>query len=111
MKKILMTALFLFFAFALPAQERKMLSLEQTSTAAYQQRLIDAQQKHVIDSMIVRLSRDRKALELEKRAGKVSGETYKASSKKLSQNFTDELKRVLGATEAFRQWQTVRHQR
>lgn len=111
MKKILMTALLVLFTAALSAQERKMLSLEQTSTSAYQQQLINAQQKQVIDSMIVRLSRDRKTLEREKRAAKVSGDAYKAASKKLSQNFTNELKRVLGEAEAFRQWQAIRHQK
>ncbi|MBQ3082637.1 MAG: hypothetical protein IJC47_01680 [Alistipes sp.] len=110
MKKLFLILFVALFATTLAAQEHKKLTLVQTADAAYQQQLIDAAQKQVIDSMIVKLGQDRKALEREKRANKISAEDYKATSKSLSQTFTNELKQILGGPEGFRKWQAIRQQ-
>ena len=110
MKKLVMLLLVVLFATTLSAQERKKLTLAQTANAAYQQQLIDAPQKQTIDSMIVKLGQDRKALERQKRTNQISADDYKASAKNLSLTFNNNLKQILGGPEGFRKWQEIRKQ-
>lgn len=110
MKKIAIVVTLALFASTLIAQRPKILSLEQTVAAVYQKQYIDSIQKRKIDSMIVKLKLDRKALASAKKEGKFTEEEFRVKEKQVSQNFTDSLKKVLGGDLVFKKWQVVRYQ-
>ena len=109
MKKILLAILLACsLMMAGNAQERKALSLDETVQAAYDQKVIDREQKTEICELIDKLEADRAVLRNDKKNGRISEDEYSSKSKSLSGEFNITLKEILGTVETYKKWQKIR---
>lgn len=109
MKRILVAMIFACsLLVAGNAQERKGLTLDETVQAAYDQKVIDEEQKTEICELIDKLETDRSRLRKDRSSGKISTDEYKSRSKALSGEFNVSLKEVLRTTETYKKWQKIR---